>query len=92
MMTPLAWSPKKANAYLDYDVDWRQYLEANELIVSQDATVALGSIEVDRVQQSNGVVLLWIGGGVKNQLAKVLVTIETNAGRTEAVEVTLPII
>lgn len=92
MMTPLAWSPKKANAYLDYDVDWRQYLEANELIVSQDATVALGSIEVDRVQQSNGVVLLWIGGGVKNQLAKVLVTIETNAGRTEAVEITLPII
>jgi len=91
MIASLAWSPKEPHEYLDYQVDFRERLSSGELIVEVDAVVTFGTIEVDRVQQANGHVLMWIGGGTKNQLARVLVTATTNAGRINQLDITLPI-
>jgi len=92
MTQTLAWSPKEASEYLDYQVNFNNWLNDGELIVSQDAVAVSGGVVVDRVQQSEGSVLMWIAEGTKGQLAHVLVTAETNAGRRNAVDVVLPII
>ena len=82
-MTALQWPPRYGDEVLDYQVDWTEALDGDEIIDDVIATASAGSgLEVSEVSTSQGVTTLWIaGGGTIAALASVHLLATTLGGR-----------
>lgn len=86
-----AWPPKEVHEHLDYGVDFRPRLVEGEGIVDHSAIVEYGTVVITSITQEDGVIVVWISGGVRNELARIRCSLETNTGRVLTLTPTLPI-
>lgn len=56
-------------------------LETSETITTPTVTVTLGDVELDGVNEANGIVTAWVKGGTVETPAQVTCHILTSAGR-----------
>jgi len=73
---------KDPNAVLDYAIDWSSWLATEEAISSHTVTVETG-LTKDSDSESDGVVTVWLSGGIAGTTYTVAVKIVTDAGRTD---------
>lgn len=77
-----AWLDQQAGADLDYTLDWSDFLEAGDVIVSSSWTATPGLI-VDRRTFTDATTGAWCHGGIAGRSYLVSNTITTNAGRRD---------
>ena len=85
---------KQPADFLDYDIDYSEWLLGNDAIneitvdVTRDDGAGLSSedLEVRYVINNNPIVKLWLANGVDQERYKIEVTIRTNNGRIKQVE------
>lgn len=73
---------KDPDAILDYAFDWVDWLQMGESIVAHIVTAATG-ITKDSDSEANGVVTVWLSGGIPGRRHTVGCKITTNLDRTE---------
>ena len=75
---------KDPDAVLDYSFDWSNWLDDSgpETISSRTVTVETG-LTKDSDSESNGVVTVWLSGGISGKTYTVACEIVTSAGRTD---------
>lgn len=88
----LAWPPKEVHEHLDYEVDFTARLAEGEVVVSRDAVVEFGTVVITSITGEEGHTVVWMQGGIRNELARIRCTLETNTGRTLTLTPILPIV
>lgn len=78
----LNWPFKDPNEVLDFNVNWQATLSTGETITTSTVTVVEGSVIIDSQSASNGVVTVWLSGGVEGETCVLLNRIITSQGRT----------
>jgi TRAP-type uncharacterized transport system substrate-binding protein len=73
---------KDPEAVLDFAIDWSDWLQPLETIVSYVITVPTGIVK-DSASEASGVITMWLSGGTAGTYYSVEVKIVTNAGRTD---------
>ncbi len=89
-MTP-SWTPKEPHEHLDYGLDFSLWLTPGESINSYDASVESGTVNITSFEMLTNILIVWIEGGKKGELSKILCSITTNAGRILTLTPILPI-
>ena len=84
--------PKDPEAVLDYMFDWKSkthgnggskdWLETDEVILNHEITVPTG-ITLDRSEEADGSVVVWLSGGLGGVTYRVECKITTNKGRVD---------
>ena len=81
--------PKDPEAVLPYLVDWRKYLDADELINEATITVSRTALTINpdaekhQTTYADGKVIFWLGGGVSGNTYTVSCRVKTSKGRTD---------
>jgi len=73
---------KDPDAVLDYAMDWSDWLADSETISSYTVTVDDG-LTKDSDSESDGIVTIWLSGGMVNTTYNVVVHIVTSSSRTD---------
>lgn len=85
---------KQPADFLDYDIDYSEWLLGNDAIneITVDVTrddgqvLGEGDLDVRYVINNNPVVKLWLADGIDQERYKIEITIRTNNGRVKQVE------
>lgn len=73
---------KDANAVLDWEFDWSDWLDAGETISSHTMTVGTGLVK-DSSANSTTAVTVWLSGGTSGTTYTVTCRVVTSASRTD---------
>lgn len=79
--TPIVIFIKDPNAVLDYALDWTKWLEGDVLSTGTWTIDAGPTIQSQNV--ANGIVTMWLSGGVDGTTYAALCRVVTVGGRTE---------
>lgn len=78
---------KQPADFLDYDVNFEDWLTEDDTVASSGAVVEpAGELTVSDILISNPIVKLWLAGGVDGKSYKVTVTTTTAFGRVKQAE------
>lgn len=82
MITP-PWPPRYDDERLDYQVDWREALDGDEIVGSVTVEPSAGSnLTASAISTADGITTLWLtGGGPGPKLASVHLLATTLGGR-----------
>ena len=86
-----SWTNKKVGETLDYSLDWKYRLPANDTINSSSWSVT-ANLTISANTFSSKRTTVWLSGGTANNYANVTNTIVTTQGRTFIESVVLKII
>lgn len=96
----LIWPARSpAGPGLDYEVDWRAFLDGDTILTSvfafadddQNAPID-GGCTIDSQSNTDATSTVWISGGTADLTAELLCTITTTAGRQTDVAIFLPVV
>ena len=73
---------KDPDAVLDFSFNWSAWLSTDETISAYTITAGSG-ITKDSDSESDGIVTVWLSGGVVEMVYEIACKIETNQGRTD---------
>jgi len=76
---------KDPEAVLDYGFDWQEWLEGGETperILTHTITVP-PEMTLDRSEEADGVIAVWLSGGLGGKTYRVECKISTNRGRVD---------
>jgi hypothetical protein len=77
---------KDTDAILDFQFNWAEWLTDNETIEEYEIIIMPedeDAIEVDDDEELNGVVTVWLSGGILGRKYSVTCRITTDQGRTD---------
>jgi 3-phenylpropionate/cinnamic acid dioxygenase small subunit len=73
---------KDPDAILDYQIDWSDWLDQAEAIASYEIIPDDG-ITVDSDEIEDGVITVWLSGGLEGRVYSVTCRVTTDAGRVD---------
>lgn len=76
------WPPKDPDEVLDYQVDWTDRLEEGETISDSEFLLADGDVDIDSIDEANGITTVWLSGGTLGTICVLTNRITTSEGRT----------
>lgn len=84
----IGMAQKQPDEYLDYNVDFTDWMPDGDTIASAAATVSpAGELDVDTVSIATPIVKFWAAGGVTGKTYKITVKITTAGGRVKEDEI-----